>query len=61
MAFVLVPHLAPSHPSMMAEILARATSMPVTEVHDEPEVAANRIYVIPPDRSMTIAGRKRNA
>ena len=35
MAFVLVQHLAPTHASMLAEILSRATAMPVTEVNDE--------------------------
>jgi two-component system, chemotaxis family, CheB/CheR fusion protein len=56
MAFVLVQHLAPTHASLLAEILARTTSMPVTEVHDEPRVEPNRIYVIPPDRNMVISG-----
>jgi two-component system, chemotaxis family, CheB/CheR fusion protein len=56
MAFVLVQHLAPSHPSALAEILARASKMPVMEVHDEPTVEPNHVYVIPPDRSMIIAG-----
>src|SRR5688572_7335183 len=54
MAFVLVQHLAPDHPSMLAEILARVTPMPVTEVKDEPAVEPNHIYVIPPDRNMVI-------
>src|SRR2546423_3753113 len=54
MAFVFVSHLAPSHPSHLAEILSRATRMPVTEVRDEPTVEANSVYVIPPDNSMII-------
>jgi two-component system, chemotaxis family, CheB/CheR fusion protein len=58
MSFVLVQHLAPSHPSALAEILSRVTSMPVLEVHDEPTVEPNHVYVIPPARSMTIAGQK---
>ena len=48
MAFVLVQHLAPSHPSALAEILSRATTMPVLEVRDEPTVEPNHVYVIPP-------------
>jgi len=55
MAFVLVQHLAPSHESALAGILSRATSMPVTEVADEPEVKPNHVYVIPPNRNMIIA------
>jgi two-component system CheB/CheR fusion protein len=55
MAFVVVQHLAPTHPSALAEILSRATKMPVTEVHDELTLESNHVYVIPPDRSMIIA------
>ena len=54
MAFVLVQHLAPTHASALAEILSRATTMPVMEVQDEPTVEPNHVYVIPPDRSMII-------
>ena len=56
MAFVLVQHLAPTHASALAEILSRSTKMPVLEVHDEPTVEPNHVYVIPPARSMVIAG-----
>ena len=56
MAFVLVQHLAASHPSALAEILARATRMPVTEVEDKFRVEPNSVYVIPPGRDMIIAG-----
>jgi two-component system CheB/CheR fusion protein len=55
MAFVLIQHLLPTHPSALAEILSRATRMPVTEVHDEPTIEPNHVYVIPPDRSMVVA------
>jgi len=54
MAFVLVQHLAPSHPSALAEILSRATVMPVTEVHAALPVEPNHVYVIPPGQSMLI-------
>src|SRR5438552_4040234 len=32
MAFVLVQHLAPKHESILSELLAKATKMPVIEV-----------------------------
>ncbi|HYN64936.1 MAG TPA: chemotaxis protein CheB, partial [Candidatus Limnocylindrales bacterium] len=55
MAFVLVQHLSPTHQSALAEILSRATTMPVTEVvADEPELEPNHVYVIPPDRNMIL-------
>ena len=55
MAFVLIPHLAPTHASSLADILSRTTAMPVQEVADEPRVEPNRVYVIPPGREMVIA------
>src|ERR1700689_2476312 len=34
MAFVLVQHLDPKHASVLAELLARSSAMPVEEVRD---------------------------
>ncbi|MCU0863389.1 MAG: ATP-binding protein [Planctomycetes bacterium] len=55
MAFVLVQHLAPSHPSALAEILSRATAMPVAEVIAPVRVEPDHVYVIPPGQNMVIA------
>lgn len=54
MAFVLLQHLDPKHASLSADILSRATQMPVTEVKDGIRVEANHVYVIPPNFSMGI-------
>ncbi|MBI4458589.1 MAG: hypothetical protein HY648_00850 [Acidobacteria bacterium] len=54
MAFVFVQHMDPSHESMLNRLLARETSMPVTEVTQGVKVEPNRAYVIPPNREMTI-------
>ena len=54
MAFVLVQHLDPAHVSMLTEILQRVTAIPVDEVTDQMAVQANHVYVIPPNRDMTI-------
>jgi len=54
MAFVLIPHLAPTHASAVADILSRTTSMPIQEVADEPQVKPNHVYVIPPGREIVI-------
>ena len=54
MAFVLVPHLAPGHASMLTDILQRITAMPVVEAKDQLAVAPDHVYVIPPNRRMTI-------
>ncbi len=55
MAFVLIPHLDPTHKGMMPEIIARFTSMPVTEARDELLICANSVYIIPPNKSMQVA------
>ena len=52
MAFILVPHLAPQYKSQLAEILARNTKLPVAEVKNGEKVAPDRIYILPPNRSM---------
>jgi two-component system CheB/CheR fusion protein len=54
-AFVLVPHLDPQHESLMVELLARHTTMPVVEVTEAMPVEANHVYVIPPNKYMTIS------
>ena len=54
MAFVLVPHLDPSHGSLLTEILQRATTMPVVEALNQVAVKANHVYIIPPNRDMEI-------
>ncbi len=54
MAFVLVQHLSPTHVSMLTEILQRSTEMPVVEVQNQMQVHANTVYIIPPNREMTI-------
>ena len=62
MAFILVPHLDPTHKGMMPGILTRSTIMPVVEVVEGAVVRPNRIYIIPPNKDMRIAqGRLRLA
>ena len=54
MAYVLVPHLDPSHASILTEILQRCTTMSVLEAQDQMAVEPNHVYVIPPNRDMVI-------
>ncbi len=54
MAFVLVPHLDPTHVSLLTEILQRCTTLPVVEALDQIAVAPDHVYVIPPNREMAI-------
>jgi two-component system, chemotaxis family, CheB/CheR fusion protein len=55
MAFVLIQHLDPKHHSMIAELLSRKTQMPVGEVQDGMKVEPDRVYVIPPDATLSIS------
>jgi two-component system CheB/CheR fusion protein len=57
MAFVLVQHLSPQHKSILTDLLARATRMAVLEAEDGMPVAANHVYVIPPDSTLTLKER----
>ncbi|MEG4085125.1 chemotaxis protein CheB [Microcoleus sp. POL10_C6] len=54
MAFVLIQHLDPNHKSLLSEILARTTQMPVNEVEDGVAVEPNQVYVIPPNTKMVV-------
>lgn len=54
MAFVIVQHLDPNHAGMMPELLQRMTSMTVFQVTDGLKIKPNCIYVIPPNKSMSI-------
>lgn len=56
MAFVLVQHLDPQHESMLTELVARATAMPVKEAEDGMSLDANQVFVIPPNATLTIGG-----
>lgn len=54
MAFVLVQHLAPDHASLLPELLARYTPMPVWQVTAATPVAPDHVYVIPPNATLTV-------
>ena len=56
MAFVVVQHLSPDFKSLMDEILARRTELPIRLVEDAMVVESNHIYLIPPKKEMIIAG-----
>jgi two-component system CheB/CheR fusion protein len=51
---VLIQHLDPSHVSLTAELLARRTSMRVTQVQGSTPAEPDHVYVMPPDRFLSI-------
>ncbi len=54
MAFVLVTHLSHTHKSMMSELLSKATRMQVTQAGRRTRIEPNHVYVIPPNKELTI-------
>ena len=58
MAFVFVMHLAPGHKSLLTELLARLTKMPVREIKNGMPIEVNHVYVKPPDTNLSIASGK---
>jgi two-component system CheB/CheR fusion protein len=54
MAYVVIQHLDPTQKGMLPELLQRITRMEVLQVKDRIAVKPNRVYVIPPNKSMSI-------
>jgi two-component system, chemotaxis family, CheB/CheR fusion protein len=54
MAFVVVAHLSAEHESVLPELLGRKTAMAVQGIADGMRIQADRVYVIPPNTTLTI-------
>jgi len=54
MAYVVVQHLDPTHKGMLPELLQRVSKMRVFQVKDRTVVRQNCVYVIPPNKTMSI-------
>ncbi len=54
MAFVIVQHLDPTRKGVMSELLQRSTSMKVVQVKDRTVVRPDCVYVIPPNKDMSL-------
>ena len=54
MAFVIVQHLDPTRKGLMPELLQRATQMKVRQVKDRTQVRPDCVYVIPPNKDMSL-------
>lgn len=55
MAFVLVQHLDPTHESLMVELLAKHTRMPVLEAASGMTVMPDHFYIIPPGTYLAVS------
>lgn len=54
MAYVVIQHLDPTQKGMLPELLQRITVMKVCQAADRMPVKVNSVYVIPPNKSMSI-------
>src|SRR5437764_6930617 len=54
LAFVVVMHLSPEHESNLAAVIQPTTSMPVVQVQGEVKVQPNSVYVIPPNKHLSM-------
>jgi two-component system CheB/CheR fusion protein len=53
-AYLIIPHLSPTHSSQLAELLARSTAFPVTEAREGERLLPDQGYVLPPNRVMRV-------
>ncbi|MEZ4883632.1 MAG: CheR family methyltransferase [Chitinophagales bacterium] len=53
-SFVIIQHLSPDFKSLMDEILARYTKIPILTVNHDMPVYPNHIYLIPRDKNIVI-------
>jgi two-component system, chemotaxis family, CheB/CheR fusion protein len=54
MAYIVVQHLDPTHKGMLPELLQRISKMKVSQVKNHMIVSPNCVYVIPPNKTMSI-------
>jgi two-component system CheB/CheR fusion protein len=57
-AFVIIQHLAPNHKSLMDDLLARHTSLPIHIIQDGMEIRPAHIYLNPPKSFVEISNGK---
>jgi two-component system CheB/CheR fusion protein len=55
MAYVVVQHLDPTHKGMLPELLQRISKMKVFQVQNRMTVKPNCVFVIPPNKTMSIS------
>ncbi|MGB7428862.1 MAG: chemotaxis protein CheB, partial [Microcoleaceae cyanobacterium] len=55
-AYVIVQHLAADHPSIMDQLLASHSKLPVVKIENGMKVEPDTVYVIPAGPSVTIEG-----
>lgn len=57
LAFILIQHMDPSHPSQLSGLLGKKAPIPVVEATEGMAIEPDHAYVIPPGNNMAIRGR----
>ncbi|TXC85377.1 chemotaxis protein CheB [Luteibaculum oceani] len=55
LSFVIIQHLSPDYKSLMAELLAKNTQLPIYEVENNMEILPGSVYLIPAKKNMRIS------
>lgn len=58
LAYIVVQHLDPKHPSGLAEILSRTTSMKVFEIETGMRIVPDCVYILPPNVNLSVESCK---
>ncbi|HEV7929028.1 MAG TPA: CheR family methyltransferase, partial [Nitrosospira sp.] len=54
-AYVVILHLSPEHESRLASVLQTVCAIPVTQMVEKVHVEPDHVYVIPPDKHLTMS------
>ncbi|MEM7423394.1 MAG: chemotaxis protein CheB, partial [Pseudomonadota bacterium] len=57
-AYVVVQHMSPDRKSMLTELISRETRLSVVQIGEDTEIAADTIYVCPPNRDVLVSDRR---
>ena len=55
---LIVQHLSPRQPSLMAEILTRRTALSVTQAEDGEKLRPGHVYLAPPDKHLIVTPQR---
>jgi two-component system CheB/CheR fusion protein len=58
MAYVLIPHLAPHHESLMPQLLKKVSTMSILEVVEGIQVQPNHVYIVTPNTTLSLSDGK---
>jgi len=56
--YVVIQHLSPDYKSMMGELLAKSTTLPIEQISDNSVIEKGKIYLIPPVNNLVIEDGK---